>query len=73
MIMQRNMSPAIVFSFSKKECEVHAMQMTELDFNSQEEKELLDKVFNNAINELSEEDRHLPQVKTCLFYIKISV
>lgn len=60
------MAPAIVFSFSKKECEVYAMQMAKLDFNSLEEKKLVDEVFNNAMDVLSEEDRKLPQVENVL-------
>ena len=32
---------AAVFSFSKKDCEAYAMQMARLDFNSDEEKELV--------------------------------
>ena len=34
MVMERNFAPVIVFSFSKKDCEVFAMQMTKLDFNT---------------------------------------
>lgn len=33
-IMERNLAPVIVFSFSKKECEAYALQMSKLDFNS---------------------------------------
>lgn len=66
MIMERNMAPAIVFSFSKKECELYAMQMAKLDFNTIEEKKLVDEVFNNAMDVLSEEDRRLPQVENVL-------
>jgi ATP-dependent RNA helicase DOB1 len=32
--MERNLAPVIVFSFSKKECEAYALQMSKLDFNS---------------------------------------
>lgn len=62
MIMERNFAPVIVFSFSKKDCEAYALQMSRLDFNSEEEKALVDEVFNNAIDNLSEEDKKLPQV-----------
>ena len=63
MIMERMFQPVIVFSFSKKECEAYAMQMSKLDFNStQEEKKLVTEVFNNAIDCLSDEDKKLPQV-----------
>ena len=34
MIMERNFAPVIIFSFSKKECEAYALQMSKLDFNS---------------------------------------
>ncbi|KAJ8955263.1 hypothetical protein NQ318_000290 [Aromia moschata] len=66
MVMERNFAPVIVFSFSKKDCEVYAMQMTKLDFNTTAEKQLVDEVFNNAMDVLSESDRHLPQVENLL-------
>ena len=34
MILERKFAPVIVFSFSKKDCEAYAMQMTKLDFNT---------------------------------------
>jgi len=36
MIMERNYAPVIVFSFSKKDCESYATQMSKLDFNTGE-------------------------------------
>ena len=66
MIMERNFAPVIIFSFSKKECEAYALQMSKLDFNNKDEKKLVDEVFNNAMNVLSEEDRALPQVMSVL-------
>lgn len=33
-IMERDLAPVIVFSFSKKECEAYALQMSKLDFNT---------------------------------------
>ncbi|GLH11936.1 Superkiller viralicidic activity 2-like 2 [Gryllus bimaculatus] len=51
MIMERQFAPVIIFSFSKK------------DF---EEKKLVDEVFNNAMDVLSEQDRKLPQVENVL-------
>lgn len=63
MIMERNFAPVIIFSFSKKDCEAYAMQMAKLDFNTIEEKRLVDEVFNNAMDVLSDEDRKLPQVE----------
>ncbi|KNC52605.1 uncharacterized protein AMSG_08468 [Thecamonas trahens ATCC 50062] len=66
MIMDRGYDPVIVFSFSKRECEGYASQMSKLDFNSEDEKELVDAVYANAIDSLSEEDRALPQITTML-------
>lgn len=36
MVMMKNYHPVIVFSFSKRECESNAMQMSKLDFNDGE-------------------------------------
>uniref|UniRef100_A0A1A9X490 Helicase ATP-binding domain-containing protein n=1 Tax=Glossina brevipalpis TaxID=37001 RepID=A0A1A9X490_9MUSC len=66
MIMERNFAPVIIFSFSKKECELYAMQMAKLNFNTADEKKLVDEVFNNALDVLSDEDRQLPQVENVL-------
>ena len=44
--------------------------MAKLDFNSPEEKKLVDEVFNNAMMVLSEEDRSLPQVENVLPLLK---
>ncbi|CAF3556525.1 unnamed protein product [Adineta steineri] len=66
MIMERNLAPVIVFSFSKKDCESYACAISKLDFNSDDEKRLVEEVFNNAIDLLSDEDKKLPQINTVL-------
>ena len=66
MIMERKFQPVIIFSFSRRECEQHAMSMAKLDFNTQEEKETVEHVFRNAILCLSEEDRELPAIELML-------
>eukprot|EP00605_Chrysophyceae_sp_TOSAG23-4_P001148 GSChrysophyteH1.ASY1.ANO1.1255.1 assembled CDS len=70
LVMERDLDPCIVFSFSKKECETFALQMARLDFNSSEEKELVGQVFENALESLSDDDRALPQVVTILPLLK---
>ena len=55
--MDRDLDPCIVFSFSKKECETYALQMAKLDFNSEDEKAVVEQVFLNAMEALSEEDK----------------
>ena len=66
MIMLRNFNPVIVFSFSKRECEALALQMSKLAFNDQSEKDMVSKVFNSAIEMLSDEDKQLPQINNLL-------
>lgn len=70
MIMERKYQPVIVFSFSRRECEQHAMSMSKLDFNSEEEKQDVEHVFQNAILCLEEEDRSLPAVQLMLPLLK---
>ncbi|XP_077398559.1 exosome RNA helicase MTR4 [Vanacampus margaritifer] len=70
MIMERNFQPVIIFSFSKKECEAYALQVAKLDFNTEEEKRLVEEVFNNAVDCLSDEDKKLPQVEHVLPLLK---
>ncbi|KAH0566228.1 ATP-dependent RNA helicase mtr4 [Trichoglossum hirsutum] len=66
MIMMKNYNPVIVFSFSKRECEAYALQMSALAFNDDTEKAMVAKVFNSAIESLSEEDKKLPQIQHIL-------
>lgn len=66
MIMERKFQPVIVFSFSRRECEQHAMSMSKLDFNTPEEKEVVEQVFRNAVLCLREEDRNLPAIELML-------
>ncbi|MCO5558508.1 hypothetical protein L7F22_012093 [Adiantum nelumboides] len=66
MIKERMFQPVIVFSFSRRECEQYAMSTSKLDFNSEEEKAVVNDVFKNAIQCLSEEDRELAPIKLIL-------
>lgn len=66
LVMERNYHPAIVFSFSKRDVEANALDMSRLDFCDDDEKKLIDEIFNNAIDSLSEDDKCLPQVENLL-------
>ncbi|KAL3533211.1 hypothetical protein ACH5RR_006732 [Cinchona calisaya] len=66
MIMERKFQPVIIFSFSRRECEQHAMSMSKLDFNTQEEKDVVEEVFRSAVLCLNEEDRSLPAIELML-------
>lgn len=66
LIMDRNLNPVIVFSFSKKDCERYALALNQEDFTDDVEKDLVSQVYNNAIDSLGEDDRKLPQVEALL-------
>lgn len=70
MILMRQYQPVIVFSFSRKQCEYLAMQMTKLDMNTDVEKEMVGRVFNNAMDTLNEDDKKLPQIQQLLPLLK---
>ncbi len=62
MIMMKNYNPVIVFSFSKRECEGLAISLSKFELNSAEEQDLVSNIFNNAIDNLSDDDKQLPQI-----------
>lgn len=44
LVMERNLDPVIVFSFSKKDCEAYALLMAKMDFTTDDEKSLIGEV-----------------------------
>jgi ATP-dependent RNA helicase DOB1 len=66
MIMLKHYNPVIVFSFAKRECEAYALQMSSMAFNDESEKAMVTKVFESAIESLSDEDKTLPQIQHIL-------
>eukprot|EP01100_Stratorugosa_tubuloviscum_P004671 TRINITY_DN2179_c0_g1_i1.p1 TRINITY_DN2179_c0_g1~~TRINITY_DN2179_c0_g1_i1.p1 ORF type:complete len:1067 (-),score=472.48 TRINITY_DN2179_c0_g1_i1:84-3284(-) len=70
VIIDRSYEPVIIFSFSKKDCEVYALQMAKLDLNNDDEKKMVENIFVNAIDTLSEDDKKLPQVDHILPLLK---
>lgn len=66
----KNFVPIIVFSFSKKECELHASRLKQELFNDAEDQEKVDIIFLEAIKVLNDEDRALPQVRNTLALLK---
>lgn len=66
MIYQKRYNPVIVFSFSKRDCESLALKMSKLDFNNDDERAALTKIFDNAISLLPDADKELPQIKNIL-------
>ena len=70
MIMLKKYNPVIVFSFSKNQCEAYALQMSNLAFNDDSEKQMVGQVFDNALEMLAEEDKQLPQIQNILPLLK---
>jgi ATP-dependent RNA helicase DOB1 len=70
LIMERNLNPVIVFSFSKKDCERYALALNKEDYTDDVEKDLISQVYTNAIDSLGEDDRKLPQVEALLPLLK---
>ncbi|TFY60200.1 hypothetical protein EVJ58_g5300 [Rhodofomes roseus] len=70
MIMLKNYNPVIVFAFSKRECEGLALTMSKMEFNTTDEQDLVTNIFNNAIDNLAEDDRKLPQISNLLPLLK---
>ncbi|KXN88677.1 ATP-dependent RNA helicase mtr4 [Leucoagaricus sp. SymC.cos] len=66
MIMLKNYNPVIVFCFNKRECEGLAMTMSKFELNGTDEQDLVTNIFNNAITNLAEDDRQLPQISNLL-------
>ena len=66
MSIKRKLNPVIVFNFSKRDCENMAMSITNLVFNDDSEKDMVRRVFTNAISSLAEQDRELPQIANIL-------
>ncbi|PQP94000.1 hypothetical protein Pyn_34789 [Prunus yedoensis var. nudiflora] len=70
MIIQRQYDPVILFSFSKRECESLAMQMSKMDLNGDDEKKNIETIFWSAMDMLSDDDKKLPQVSHMLPLLK---
>ncbi|BFZ16877.1 hypothetical protein BsWGS_19916 [Bradybaena similaris] len=70
LIMQRDCAPVIVFSFSRRDCEGYAREVSKLDFNTKEDQALIEEVFINAVDSLSDEDKTMPQVEHILPLLK---
>lgn len=63
--IERANTPAVVFSFSRKECEAYAIKVRK-DFLDEEEKDLVKTIFDNAVASLRQEDRNIPIIEKML-------
>jgi antiviral helicase SKI2 len=62
MLKKEGLTPAVVFSFSKKKCEECADALQSLDLTDAAEKSEVHVVCSQACNRLEQDDANLPQV-----------
>lgn len=56
VIIERNLDPVIVFSFSKKDVEAYAKSVTvKYDLTTKAEKERIAEIYSNAVSALGED------------------
>ena len=65
-VLSKQLLPAIVFSFSRRECEEHPKALTSLNFTTDEEKASIREVYDCALQTLLPEDRELAAVTKIL-------
>jgi len=56
LVISKSFGPCICFSFSKSECENFARILSKCEYTNDEEKESIKKIFDSAIQSLSQED-----------------
>ena len=66
LIVGKGCDPVIVFAFGKTKCEKLAKEMEGLQLNTKEEAEMVEQIFRNAVETLTEDDQSLPQVTSLL-------
>lgn len=66
MVIKKKFDPVIIFSFSKREVEAMALNISKFSLNNDSEKQVVRRVFTNAVMSLSETDRELPQIANIL-------
>lgn len=63
-------SPVIVFAFRRKDCELFMNQLNEMDFTTEEEKILIRKLWDSAMNTLAEDERKIDEIAGLLNYLE---
>ena len=66
MVTTKNYDPCIVFAFSKNECEQLVEDCDGIDLNNDDEKTMVETIYENALDDLSDDDKRLPQVASLL-------
>jgi ATP-dependent RNA helicase DOB1 len=73
-IMERQLDPVIVFSFSKKDVESYARSIcTKYDLTTKAEKERIELIYSRSLLVLDEKDRQLPAIQAMKEIVKKGV
>lgn len=70
MVVSKKYHPVIIFSFNRRECEEYANEVSSMNFNSKEDADAVNRIFENAVASLSEADRSLPQIQHILPFLR---
>lgn len=62
-IKYKNLLPAIFFTLSRKSCEEFGRSLQNLDLTTPEEKVSIENFLNDALSNLKEDEKYLPQIK----------
>jgi ATP-dependent RNA helicase DOB1 len=74
LVRSKQMIPAIIFAFSKKEVEMLAKSISKsMELLEKEEKNSVAQIFESTMTVLSEEDRKLPQIQSMIEILKSGV
>jgi ATP-dependent RNA helicase DOB1 len=66
LLFERELQPVIVFCFAKKDCEVNALALADMDFSTAEQKVDIRTIFDAALAGLQDADRELGQLQEAL-------
>jgi len=58
-LFEDDLLPAIVFTFNKKECDSNALEVSQLDFNTTEEKKSVTEIFGKIVEQSIENHKSL--------------
>lgn len=70
LLTLQNYNPAIIFSFSRAECELFAIQVRDICMTSSEEQAIIADICSNALSLLSDEDRLLSPIVSLVPLLK---
>ncbi|VDN99532.1 unnamed protein product [Rodentolepis nana] len=70
LVMDNNLQPLIVFSFSKNDCQFYANEISKMEFTDDKEKAAIKLITSNALESLSAEDKKIPQITEMMPFLR---